>query len=49
MQPTRIELVSEALQTPAMTTSAKVALKLVRGKRIELLTKRWQRLILPLN
>ena len=48
VQPAGIEPASMALQTTAMTTSAKVAL-LVRGKGIEPLTERWQRSVIPFN
>ena len=45
--PSRIELLSEVLQTPAMTTSAKAALGC--RMRIELMMTESQSVVLPLN
>ena len=47
MQPVGIEPTSEALQAPAMTTSAKVAL--VPRTRIELVISGYQPLVIPFN
>ena len=47
--PSRIELLSEVLQTPAMTTSAKAALNLVLLTRIELVPHPYQGCVLPFN
>ena len=47
MQPVGIEPTSEALQAPAMTTSAKVAL--VPRTRIELVINGYQPFVIPFN